>query len=76
MAVLKSVLLLVQCLMCHINYHWFAVAGKKQNFLELLYDMNGFTFHLYIVVPISFNSVMFYIDEVHGDNSSIQLVFL
>lgn len=70
MAVLKSVMLLVQCLMCQINCHWFAVAGKKQN-LELLYDMNGFTFHLYIVVPKSFNYVMFYTDEVHGDNSSI-----
>lgn len=44
---------------------------KKQDFLELLDDVNNFIFHPYMSVTEGFASVMFFTDVVCGDDSSV-----
>lgn len=51
---------------------WFKkIPAKKQDFLELLDDMNNFVYRLYMLVPEGFASVMFFTDGVYGDDPSV-----
>lgn len=51
---------------------WFRkIPMKKQDFLELLDDVNNFNFHPYVLVTEGFASVMFFIDVFYGNDSSV-----
>jgi len=51
---------------------WFGkIPAKKQDFLELLVDVNNFVFHPYVSVPEGFASMMFFTDVLCDDDPSV-----